>query len=379
MENKGKIFCPSFEVERKTKALNKYVSPFVAVISMFTVGCGILAFYTFMTSFLGLVTYNFFVYIFVPVAMFVILVYKMIQMELALRDSYKFEDGKIIRGRIQLIRNTSDLDNIIDSALVIDALKNIGDYNVVSRNFSIINIKIIINSIKLNMDKEFTEKFFDTELYDKKEYNNPKLIGENQKSLIYMCDNNEKLVIPKIYNGMCDIKGGNEISFGARVIVGAIIVFIIAFVISIIDLSVRYVQNPQYVSNINVSKDRLKDNYLNFGYVADNFNEEVCTYIKENTDQFKTSEVKYYFDKNGNVEDVDIQLYYEENSKNVEEELRYIISTLDAKFNSSAIDNFVNIVNDNLNGNQRYGKLVSNKYSLSISRSGKYIQINKTK
>ena len=53
MENKGKIFCPSFEVERKTKALNKYVSPFVAVISMFTVGCGILAFYTFMTSFLG--------------------------------------------------------------------------------------------------------------------------------------------------------------------------------------------------------------------------------------------------------------------------------------------------------------------------------------
>ena len=171
----------------------------------------------------------------------------------------------------------------------------------------------------------------------------------------------------------------SEISFGARVIVGAIIVFIIAFVISIIDLSVRYVQNPQYVSNINVSKDRLKDNYLNFGYVADNFNEEVCTYIKENTDQFKTSEVKYYFDKNGNVEDVDIQLYYEENSKNVEEELRYIISTLDAKFNSSAIDNFVNIVNDNLNGNQRYGKLVSNKYSLSISRSGKYIQINKTK
>ena len=379
MENKGKTFCPSFEVERKTKALHRYVSPFVALISMFSVGCGILAFYTFMSNFLNLVTYNFLVYVFVPMAILMILAYKMVQMASVLRCSYKFEDGKIIKGKIQLIRNMSNLSNVIDSALFVDALKNFGDYTVVSRNFSIINIKTIINSIRLNMNKEFTEKFFDTELYDKKEYNNPKLIGENKKSLIYMCDNNEKLVIPKIYEGMCDIKGSNEISFGARVIIGAIIVFIIALVISIIDLSVRYVQNPQYVSNINVSKDRLKDNYLNFGYVADNFNEQVCTYIKENTDQFKTSEVKYYFDKNGNVEDVDIQLYYGENSKSVEEELRYIISTLDVEFNNSAIDNFVNIVNDNLNGNQRYGKLVSNKYSLSISRSGEYIQINKTK
>ncbi len=57
-------------------------------------------------------------------------------------------------------------------------------------------------------------------------------------------------------------------------------------------------------------------------------NEKVYEFTKESGNGDRTSEVKYYFDKYGNIERVNVQLYYNSSSKNVENELAYIIGTI---------------------------------------------------
>ena len=99
-------------------------------------------------------------------------------------------------------------------------------------------------------------------------------------------------------------------------------------------------------------------------------------FTKELENGDRTSEVSYYFDKNGNVKDVDIQLYYNSTSKNVDNELTYIISTINDKFDSNEVSNFINLVKENIAGNYKYGNLKSENYKLILSRSSGYVDIH---
>lgn len=380
-KKKSILFFPSVKFERRTKAFNKYIWCFVSLISMFTVNLLVFAMlHTFMCSFLNLVSTfiqdNITFIFFIPIIIFIGLSYQILQLLMNLMTSYKFEDGKIIKGRIQKAGNVKGLDLVIDTALLTNMINNINNSSSIVASNAISNLNKIANLISLNGNPKFVEKYFDTELYKKKIYENPKLVKTTKYSLIYECDNNKKLVIPKIYEGMYDIESQKESSFISRILKRSVIVFFIALIIAIVDLSAGYNINNEYVSNISNVKNTIEQEFNYYGYTSKKINEKLYRFTKKLGNGARTSEVSYYFDKNGNVKAVDIQLYYNSTSKNIENELRYIISTINADFDENEVNEFIDLVKENLAGNYEYGNLKSENYKLTLSRSSGYIDIH---
>ena len=378
-KNKSNIFFPSFKIERKTKAFNKYIWWFVALISMFSVSLVLLCmFHTFLCWFLNIVSSfihdNFIFVTFIPVILYILLSYQFLKFLSSLMTSYKFEDDQIIKGKIQKSNKIKGTDLIIDTILVTNMLKNVSNYSKVVASNTASNMNNILNLIRLNTKKEFVQKYFDTELYKKEVYKNPKLIKENKYSLIYTCDNKKKLVIPKIYDGICDVDNEKETSFLFRIAIRSVIVFVIALFISIADLVIGYSNNTQNITTISNEVHILQENLTSYGYTCEKVNEKMYTFSKSVGE--KTSKISYYLDKNGNIDDVNIQLYYNSNYPNIEKELIYIISTINDEFNSSDISEFVSLVHQNIQGNLEYGSLRGRNYKLTLGTSQGYIDIH---
>ena len=378
-KNKSNIFFPSFKFERKTKAFNKYIWWFVALISMFSVSLVLLCmFHTFLCWFLNIVSSfihdNFIFVTFIPVILYILLSYQFLKFLSSLMTSYKFEDGQITKGIIQKSNKIKGTDLIIDTILVTNMLKNVSNSSKVVASNTASNMNNILNLIRLNTKKEFVQKYFDTELYKKEVYKNPKLIKENKYSLIYTCDNKKKLVIPKIYDGICDVDNKKETSFLFRIAIRSVIVFVIALFISIADLVIGYSNNTQNITTISNEVHILQENLTSYGYTCEKVNEKMYTFSKSVGE--KTSKISYYLDKNGNIDDVNIQLYYNSNYPNIEKELIYIISTINDEFNSSDISEFVSLVHQNIQGNLEYGSLRGRNYKLTLGTSQGYIDIH---
>lgn len=378
-KNKSNIFFPSFKIERKTKAFNKYIWWFVALISMFSVSLVLLCmFHTFLCWFLNIVSSfihdNFIFVTFIPVILYILLSYQFLKFLSSLMTSYKFEDGQITKGIIQKSNKIKGTDLIIDTILVTNMLKNVSNSSKVVASNTASNMNNILNLIRLNTKKEFVQKYFDTELYKKEVYKNPKLIKENKYSLIYTCDNKKKLVIPKIYDGICDVDNKKETSFLFRIAIRSVIVFVIALFISIADLVIGYSNNTQNITTISNEVHILQENLTSYGYTCEKVNEKMYTFSKSVGE--KTSKISYYLDKNGNIDDVNIQLYYNSNYPNIEKELIYIISTINDEFNSSDISEFVSLVHQNIQGNLEYGSLRGRNYKLTLGTSQGYIDIH---
>lgn len=378
-KNKSNIFFPSFKIERKTKAFNKYIWWFVALISMFSVSLVLLCmFHTFLCWFLNIVSSfihdNFIFVTFIPVILYILLSYQFLKFLSSLMTSYKFEDDQIIKGKIQKSNKIKGTDLIIDTALVTNMLKNVSNSSSVVASNTALNMNKIITLIRLNTKKEFVQKYFDTELYKKEVYKNPKLIKENKYSLIYTCNNKKKLVIPKIYDGICDVDNKKETSFLFRIAIRSVIVFVIALFISIADLVIGYSNNTQNITTISNEVHILQENLTSYGYTCEKVNEKMYTFSKSVGE--KTSKISYYLDKNGNIDDVNIQLYYNSNYPNIEKELIYIISTINDEFNSSDISEFVSLVHQNIQGNLEYGSLRGRNYKLTLGTSQGYIDIH---
>lgn len=376
IEGEKIVFCPSFELEKKTRAFNKYIGFFVSLISLFAVGVGIGAlFYAFLSSFLNLVYDHLTVFIFVPVIAFIALAYQLYQFLAALLCSYEFSDGKIIKGRIMNADKVKKKNVAFDFTVIANMIPNIGNSQKAMASRAASDYNMIFNLIALNMDYEFVKQYFDTELYKKKEYINPKLIKETKYSLVYSCDNKHRLVIPKIYDGMCAVDNSKESSFLGRVLIFSAAVFAAALVTASVDLSVCYYKNThEYIIDISDTEKVIEQQLNGYGYTMKKNSESMYTFYKSMGE--RDSEIKYYFDKEGNIKNVEVQLYYNSGSENVENELRAIIETLDDDFDSEDIDDFINLVKDNLEGNYQFGKLTSEKYSLRIDRSGGYVDIH---
>ena len=378
-KNKSNIFFPSFKIERKTKAFNKYIWWFVALISMFSVSLVLLCmFHTFLCWFLNIVSSfihdNFIFVTFIPVILYILLSYQFLKFLSSLMTSYKFEDGQITKGIIQKSNKIKGTDLIIDTILVTNMLKNVSNSSKVVASNTASNMNNILNLIRLNTKKEFVQKYFDTELYKKEVYKNPKLIKENKYSLIYTCDNKKKLVIPKIYDGICDVDNEKETSFLFRIAIRSVIVFVIALFILIADLVIGYSNNTQNITTISNEVHILQENLTSYGYNCEKVNEKMYTFSKSVGE--KTSKISYYLDKNGNIDDVNIQLYYNSNYPNIEKELIYIISTINDEFNSSDVSEFVSLVHQNIQGNLEYGSLRGRNYKLTLGTSQGYIDIH---
>ena len=376
-----KIFIPSFKVEEKTHSFNKYIWSFVTLISIFTLLLGTLMFTLCAEYVFGIISTftseHMIIIMLIPVAIFIVLSYQLVLFINDLSTSYKFENDKIIKGRIQN-KGAARSNNIwLETVVTIDKATNLLNSNRVNADKVILRLNSIFAMIENNMNMLFVKNYFETDIYKKKVYSNPKLIKETKYSLIYLCENNKKLVIPKIYDKLCEEGRNKKSSFISRIIKRAIVVFLISMCFSIMDLSISYSQNNKYISSIENTYSMIEEKIKKYGYELENQSEKLCRFEKV-VGNNKKSQIKYIFDKNGNITDIEIQLYYEINDENARDELEYIITTMNDSFDKNQKDTFMKAFEESIEGNYKYAKLVSknNKYDLVISKSEGYIDIH---
>lgn len=372
------VYCPSFETEKRTRAFNRHIWWFVSLISLFTVGIGVFAaFHPFMSSFLGLVSSPVTDHMVVPILacvfIFVALAYQLVMFLTELMTSYSFENNRIVKGKIQNKIPPSAASLINDAEVTAYMLKNAGNSGRVMTAQAGKNLGIILQLIEYNMNPAFVSQCFDTDIYKKKVYTNPVFVKETRYTLVYNCENG-KLVIPKIYAGLCS-SDSEPRSFILRIVIRGIIVFAIGLMIACADLGYGSSQNKENLSNIADTRDTIERELGGYNYAVDKVNSKVYKFSK--SDGIKKSEITYYFDKNGAVEDVDIQLYY--NDTAFENELRYIISSMDESFNEVEVDDFISQAVENVNSEHPgYTILCSEngKYSLRLGSSEGYVDIH---
>lgn len=235
------------------------------------------------------------------------------------------------------------------------------------------NLGNILQLIEYNMNPAFVSQCFDTDIYKKKVYTNPVFVKETRYTLVYNCENG-KLVIPKIYAGLCS-SDSEPRSFILRIVIRSIIVFAIGLMIACADLGYGSSQNKENLSNIADTRDTIERELGGYNYAVDKVNSKVYKFSK--SDGIKKSEITYYFDKNGAVEDVDIQLYY--NDTAFENELRYIISSMDESFNEDEVDDFISQAVENVNSEHPSYTILrseNEKYSLRLGSSEGYVDIH---
>lgn len=366
------IFFPSFKLEKKTKALNIPLWGFVGLISMFSTFLFAEVPYLCLCSIFDIesafVLDNLSVILCAFTILFALIfgvgLYKFLN---TLLYSYKFENNQIIKGKIINPEKVKGIDLAFDTIMTTHMAKNIANSKSAVAGNAAINMNSIITLIKLNTNQEFVNKFFDTDIYKKKIYNNPKLLKETKYNLVYICEGNKKLVIPKLYEGM-NISQSNsgEKSLLSRVLVRSLIVLCVFFLFSMIDLFIGIGNNDEYKSNINNTCEMIQSNLNDYGYsITRN-----CNFEKKVSSD-RTSTIEYKIDKNGNITKVSLDLFYDVSSYS-SNELRYIISTLLADFSNDETNDFVDQVNSCVNGNCKFGTLGS----LRIGSSGGFVNIH---
>lgn len=377
MNTNQNIFIPSFEFERKTKGFNRSLWGFVGLISMFTVGLGVFVFQLMVCDLFNIVstflsdTYVFFILIICFFAIIFGIGY--FSFMNSLMYCYKFENGKLIKGKIMDVNKLKGIDLTLNSLMTTYMIKNIDNPSNITKANALLNSVKIFNLIELNTNGEFVKQYFDTPLYKKKVYTNVRLLKETKFHLIYISDKNKKIKIPKIYEGMpVKLIYKKQSSLISRVLVRSLIVFLIFFIISICDLGIGYSNNNEHIGAINDTYKNIEYNLISYGYTSKKINEKCYLFEKEIND--RRSDIKYIFDKNGNVIDVEFDIYFSTTSNT--EELFFIIKSLNDNFTDDEIDNFISNVGLCINGDCSYSKLVSDENIIRIGTSNGLIQVH---
>lgn len=368
------IYYPSFAFEKKTKAFNKYIWAFVSLVTLLPIMVFVFGYVaSFMFSYLDLVSTvihdNLWVFM-MPVYIFIGLSYQFVQFLLIFRYSYKFENGKIIKGVIQNAAAKLSVDSSVGEEVAAEVMDLIDVPDSTADNFG-----FLLHLISLNTNPKFVKTYFDTEYYKKKVYENPRLVKTTKYALIYTCDNKKRLVIPKIYEGMCDPGNGKESSFIGRILTRSAYVFTLTLALTIVDLLAGCVTSDTYVNNQVNTITPIEQKLVSFGYKS----EGLGSFSKELEHGFKRSKISYSVDKYGNLNGCSVQLYYRYDSENVEEELRYIISTIHCEFDQDEVDDFIESVKEMIAGNYRPGKLKGKSeryYALTLGKSDGYVDIH---
>lgn len=378
MNDNQNIFVPSFKFEKKTRGFNRVLWGFVGLISMFIVGIFGFVFHEIIRYILNIIS-TFFsdnsivlwpIFILIFALIFAIGFYGFIN---SLLHSYKFENGKIIKGKILNADRVKGMDLTLDSLITaymiehMDSPTNIMYANTLKNSFRIINL------IQLNTDKKFVTKYFDTPLYKKKEYINPKLLKETKYSLIYICDNSKKLKILKIYDGMNINRMFNKPrSLISRILIRSLIVFLIFSAFSLCDLIIGYSNNTQYRNLINSTYQHIESHLVSYGYTPKKINEKCYIFKKDSNG--RNSHLKYMFNKNGDIMDVEFDIYFSSVSNT--DELNFIIKSMNEHFSDNEIENFISNVDSCIKGMCSYTKLVSDKSTIRIGTSNGLIQVH---
>ena len=372
LDNKRRVLIPSFKIERKTKALNRSLWGFVGLISMFTVGVGVICLHMMLCAILNIISTaisdNIILNILPAVLFGLMFGVGLLSFFLKLMKAYVIEDDRIIVGKIRNKGAVKGSDLAFDAAVLSYMADNIGDAGKVSAASAVGNLSGVISLIAHNMQDGFAEAFFDTELYKKKDYYNPHLIKENKYFYIFKCDN-KKVKVPKILTGMERAgEGKKEASILKRVLVRSLLVFLVCLSISVVDLACGKSNNQGYVDRITASKEGISEDMYAIGYEEEIGGEMYSRFVKNVSSKRRSSAV-FNFDKRGNLERVKFETYYNSFSDSIDEELNYLIKTASPEFTQGEIDEFIEAVKSTAKGEFIYKKLVAETSNIIIGTS----------
>lgn len=371
-------YIPNYYFERKTQAFNLYLGFPVYIISLFIVVFGVIIPCVFIMSFLDLESiflweYSNYLFVVFVVGGAIVAVKKGISLLSSMKTSYKIEGNKLIRGMNSNEGDISDEEMAIQAACLRTMFKNMGKNSTMfNLAYSISNFISIFKMIMLNYNYDYVERFFDTDCYKKKEFTNPVLVKETKYCLIFKTDT-RKVKIPKIYPGISKEPNVKGKSISRRIIKRIIVVLLIAIIFSLTDISYNFYKNPTYKESISNTWEELSDGLLDYEFSP----HETRKHVFARSVGERYSEVKYYLDKDGQIIDVDINIYYPTQSGDKEDEIRYIISTVNHNFNENEISEFVEALNQSVEEGFTYYKLNSTdgKYTLLISLSSGDIHV----
>ena len=235
------VMIPSFALERQTKGLNRELWGFVGAVSMLTVGVGVLILNLMIRAIIpdppdvpdwldmaGVLT------VIIGFAlMFGIGLFCFIQ---KLMTAYIFEEGQIVRGKIVSKGSISISDltaQVASGAGMLAGMTGLAGSNTTVLAYDLGQMHSILSLIRANMAPGFADAFFGTELYRKKVYRNPRLLKHGKYTDTFLCDNNKKLRINRIYTGMAPmIPGQRGLSIAARVALRSLLVLLICLLLS---------------------------------------------------------------------------------------------------------------------------------------------------
>lgn len=377
-----KILIPSFEVERRTQALSRSLWGFVGVISMFTVGLGVFVSHQMFVSVLNIMSTFMSDYMILagllPIMCFALMfgigLYDFLH---PLLHSYEISSEKIVKGRIMQPAKVKGLSIALEGAFTTYMAANIGDGSKVSNANSIKNLSNILELISYNMQQSFVDAFFHTDIYKKKEYLNPKLVKETKHYYIYACDNKKRVKIYKIYTGMAGADNGKKHpSIGRRIIIKSILVMLTFALLSTVDLAIGAGKNEKNIGNIQQTVSEIERNMNEFGYTVKKYSEKTYRFEKIVSSE-RTSYVKYSFNANGQIENVEFDVYYNSDSEDMRSELEYIITSTTDNFSDAEISAFIENVQRTINGEYTYDKLKSFDCNIILGTSDGYAHIHR--
>ena len=233
-----------------------------------------------------------------------------------MKTSYKFEGNKLILGRNFNRENPSCEENAIQSAALMIMLKNINNSTVFNSAKTLSQIPDIEKMIMLNCNYDYVENFFDTDYYRKKEFTNPVLLKETKYFLVFMTDT-RKVKIPKIYPGLSKEPNVKEKSILRRIVARVILVLLIAITFSLVDISYGIYKNPTYKEAIANTWEELSNGFSDYDFRPHETRKHV--FIRDGGEYY--SQVKYNLDKDGQIKDVDIEIFYPAHSGDKEGEI----------------------------------------------------------
>lgn len=337
------IYCnPSFETEKYTHAFGRMLWWVVSVVSMFTVGVGVTAVGLCSASILKItstVLQDCTAVILIPFFAVMIIIYFvcLLRFALALTSSYKFDGNTIIKGTIAT---------------------NGG----------------LISKITANTDYSFVKENFDTDRYKKTVYENAVLVGETKRYLKYN-SNGKVIKILKIYDSMPDLRiAENAVkkSVAGRVAVRVVLIFAIFLLLEITDLCIGYAKNDTINSEISESNAIVEEILTENGYSVQKMSNTVYLYTKSTTDTSRTSKLKIVYNKSGDIEKSEIELFIE-----TESDISAVKKLLSVLCKTQSTDEFIASVRKQLDGEISNAKLsLDNGQTLRLGKSGSYTEIH---
>ena len=148
----------------------------------------------------------------------------------------------------------------------------------------------------------------------------------------------------------------------------SIFVFLVFAIIFATDLAIGLSQNADHMEHIQQTVSRLEDGLTDFGYIKEESTEKICEFQKKASSE-RTSSVKYVLDKNGEIDSVIFEVYFNRDSKNMPSEIAYLISSTNGGYSESDIAAFIDNVQKTINGNFTYDKLESSNGKIVLSLS----------